>query len=88
MSRVTVPVPQPGLLLVPRERLREAGPVAGVLNVLRTHSQPCHSDHSPYLANSGPVPSTANSTPLRVLEKCSPEDFSCKKPASGYGNPF
>jgi len=53
MSRVTVPVPQPGLLLVPRERLREAGPVAGVLNVLRTHSQPCHSDHSPYLGNSG-----------------------------------
>jgi len=27
--------------------------VAGVLNVLRTHSQPCHSDHSPYLGNSG-----------------------------------
>ena len=40
-----------------RERLRvsapQAGPVAGVLNVLRTHSQPCHSDHSPYLGNSG-----------------------------------
>ena len=39
-----------------RERLRvsapQAGPVAGVLNVLRTHSQPCHSDHSPYLGNS------------------------------------
>ena len=25
-----------------------------------------------------PVPSTANSTPLRVLEKCSPEDLSCQ----------
>ena len=30
----------------------QAGPVAGVLNVQRTHSEPCHSDHSPYLANS------------------------------------
>ena len=56
MSRVTVPACA-CLLLVPRERLRvsapQAGPAAGVLNVLRTHSEPCHSDHSPYLANSG-----------------------------------
>ena len=52
---------------VPRERLRvsapQAGPVAGVLNVLRTHSQPCHSDPSRYLGNSDQQPHKSETAP-------------------------
>ena len=50
-------VPVPVCLLLEREAsgLSASGgpPVAGVLNVLRTHSEPRHSDHSRYLAKSG-----------------------------------